>query len=256
MLSRFDEARAKPTFNASPSITSAVLPKPSLPSFSRSSRVLPSLRSRLSTTTSWPLIALDDSAILRPTARTFVLRLVEKIRARGPWALPPPTKIGARRSPWRAVPPPFWRPNFLPVRLTSLRSRAARAGARRLVSCQVTTRWRMSARGSTPKIESSRVMSPPDFASRLWTLTFILAVLAFVGRLLVGSRGFALGRLAGLAGLGFGLDLAVERTAGFLLGGDRRDLVVARKRRDFVDRGVVDQAGSRSLGFDRLVLAD
>src|SRR5215213_8281013 len=61
----------------------------------RSSRVLPSLRSRLSTTTSWPLIAFDDSAILRPSARTFLLRLDEKIRARGPWALPPPTKIGA-----------------------------------------------------------------------------------------------------------------------------------------------------------------
>src|SRR5687768_16437727 len=200
-------------------------------------------------TTSWPLIAFDDSAILRPSARTFLLRLDEKMRARGPWALPPPTKIGARRSPWRAVPPPFWRPNFLPVRATSLRSRAARAGPRRLVSCQVTTRCRMSARGSTPKIASSRLMSPPDFASRLWTLTFILAFLAVVvgrsGLVALGLVGFLIvGGLRGVRGVGFGgrVGLRFGRCASFLLGGDRGDFVVARERRDFMDRGVVDQA--------------
>src|SRR4051794_28922118 len=159
-------------------------------------------------------------------------------------------KIGALRSPWRAVPPPFWRPYFLPVRLTSLRSRAARAGARRLMSCQVTTRCRISARGSTAKISSLSSMSPPAFASRLCTLTFILAFLAFVG---VGSRLDAVLGRAGLfifcdlrcvGGVSFGGlgGLRLGCGAGFLLGGDRGDFLVARQRRNLVDRGFVHQA--------------
>src|SRR6185295_15885451 len=240
MLSRFDEARAKPTLSASPSITSAVLPKPSFVSCALSVLVLPFSTSRLSRTTRLPSFAFDDSAIFRPRARTFLLRLDVKSRTRGPCALPPPTKIGALRSPWRAVPPPFWRPNFLPVRLTSLRSRAARAGARRLISCQVTTRWRMSARGSTAKISSLSSMSPPLPASRVCTLTFILAFLALVGRgLRLVRRSFR----CFVFGSSFGRSLGCS--ASFLLGGDRRDFLVARQRRDLMDRGVVDQASGR-----------
>src|SRR6478672_12844506 len=265
MLNRLELARAKPTLSASPSITSAVLPKPSLPSRSLSALVLPSLRSRLSSTTSWPFLAFADSAILKPSVRTFLLRLDVNTRARGPWALPPPMKIGARRSPWRAVPPPFWRPNFLPVRATSLRSRAARAGARRLTSCQVTTRCRISARGSTAKISSLSSMSPPALASRVCTLTFILAFLAFVG---VGGRlhavlsrlGFfifcGLGRSGGFS-LGSRLGFRLSGSAGFLLAGDRRDFLVARERRDLVDRRVVDQAGGRDFElFDLAAFED
>src|SRR4051812_16525954 len=149
-------------------------------------------------------------------------------------------KIGALRSPWRAVPPPFCRPYFLPVRATSLRSRAARAGARRLVSCQVTTRWRMSARGSTPKISSLSSRSPPLRASRVCTLTFILAFLALVGRAL-GLRLF--GRSVGHSspGRALGSSLAVGGAAGALLGGDRGASLVAGERRDFMARGLIDQ---------------
>src|SRR4051795_3420489 len=147
-------------------------------------------------------------------------------------------KIGALRSPWRAVPPPFWRPNFLPVRATSLRSRAARAGARRLTSCQVTTRWRMSARGSTAKISSLSSMSPPVLASRVCTLTFILAFLALVS---LGLRPIRLSFLTGsLCCRGF--DVSRGGSAGFLLGCNCRDFFVARQRRDLVDRGFVHQA--------------
>src|SRR5690348_6986194 len=149
-------------------------------------------------------------------------------------------KIGARRSPWRAVPPPFWRPNFLPVRATSLRSRAARAGARRLTSCQVTTRWRMSARGSTAKISSLSSMSPPLPASRVCTLTFILAFLALVVR--AGLRSLLARR--SVRGL-----IRVRGRAGFLLGGDRGDFLVARQRRDFVHRSLIDQTGLRHFQF-------
>src|SRR5215210_5202813 len=265
MLSRFEEARAKPTFSASPSITSAVLPKPSLPNCAFSVLVLPSATSRLSMIRRLPSLAFDDSAILRPSWRTFLLRLEVNTRARWPCALPPPMKIGARRSPWRAVPPPFCLPNFFPVRLTSLRSRAARAGARRLISCQVTTRCRMSARGSTPKMSSLSSMSPPLPASRVCTLTFILAFLAFVG---VGSRLDAVLGRAGLfifCGLGrvgrfsFGGlgSFGRGRCAGVLLGGDGGDFLVARKRRNLVNRGVIDQASGRDFRLvHRLHLLD
>src|SRR5256885_1862765 len=113
----------------------------------------------------------------------------------------------------------------------------------------------MSARGSTPKMSSLSSMSPPALASRVWTLTFILAFLALV------SLGLGLVRLSFLNGflgsrdLGFRFDLAVERATGFLLGGDRGDFLVARQRRDLMDRGVVDQAGGRNLdliGLQRL----
>src|SRR3954451_13493475 len=151
-------------------------------------------------------------------------------------------KIGARRSPWRAVPPPFCLPNFLPVRATSERSRAARAVPRRFSSCQVTTRWRMSARGSTPKMSSLSSMSPPLPASRVCTLTFILAFLAFVG---VGGRLDAVLRRAGLFvfcslgridGFNFGRlgGFGFRSRAGLLLSRDRRDFGIAWQRRDLV----------------------
>src|SRR5690348_10943829 len=103
------------------------------------------------------------------------------------------------------------------------------------MSCHVTTRCRMSARGSTPKISSLSSMSPPLPASRVCTLTFILAFLAFVGiggrlRTVLCRLGFfivcGLGRVGGISFggcLGFGL----SGSAGFLLGGDRRDFLVA-----------------------------
>src|SRR6185369_3015371 len=108
----------------------------------------------------------------------------------------------------------------------------------------------MSARGSTAKISSLSSMSPPALASRVCTLTFILVFLALVGRTLVlglglfrrGFRCFLCGR-----SLGFSLDFAVERPACFLLGGDCGDFLVARKRRNLVNRGVVDQARLRDV---------
>src|SRR3954470_7243748 len=113
----------------------------------------------------------------------------------------------------------------------------------------------MSARGSTAKISSLSSMSPPVLASRVCTLTFILAFLAFVG---VGSRlGAVLGRaglfvLCGLGrvgGFSFGRlgRLNLGCGTGFLLGGDRGDFLVARPRRDLMDRGIVIQAGGGNL---------
>src|SRR5436190_24143222 len=122
----------------------------------------------------------------------------------------------------------------------------------------------MSARGSTPKISSFSSMSPPLPASRVCTLTFILAFLAFVG---VGNRLCAVLGRAGLfvfcglgrvGGFSFGCcgGFDFRGRAGFLLGGDRRDFLVARQRRNFVDRGIVDQAGRRNLGLFGLAFFD
>src|SRR5689334_13549812 len=115
----------------------------------------------------------------------------------------------------------------------------------------------MSARGSTPKISSLSSMSPPLPASRVCTLTFILAFLAFVGirgrlRAVLGRLGLfivcGLGRI-GCVSFGCSLGFGLSGRTGFLLGGDRRDFLVARERRDLVDCGIVDQAGRRQLGF-------
>src|SRR3982750_924944 len=91
----------------------------------------------------------------------------------------------------------------------------------------------MSARGSTAKISSLSSMSPPALASRVCTLTFILAFLALV------SLGLGLVRLSFLNGV----------LGSFLLRGNRRDFLVARKRRDLVDRGFVDQARLGHVDF-------
>ena len=94
-------------------------------------------------------------------------------------------------------------------------------------------------------------MSPPCLGVEGLNLDLHrLAFLAFVG---VGSRLDAVLGRAGLfivcglgrvGGFSFGClgGLRLGGSAGFLLGGDRRDFLVARQRRDFVDRGVVDQA--------------
>src|SRR6187551_1129689 len=107
----------------------------------------------------------------------------------------------------------------------------------------------MSARGSTPKTSSLSSMSPPALASRVCTLTFILAFLAFVGvgrglRVVLGRLGFfiffALGHLCGIS-LGSSLGLCLGGGAGLLLGRDRSDLGIARQRRNLVDRTFVDE---------------
>src|SRR6202000_831763 len=46
-------------------------------------------------------------------ARTFLVSDGLKSRTRGPWALPPPMKIGARRAPWAAVAAAFLPAIFL-----------------------------------------------------------------------------------------------------------------------------------------------
>src|SRR5690242_16678324 len=115
----------------------------------------------------------------------------------------------------------------------------------------------MSARGSTEKISSLSSMSPPALASRVCTLTFILAFLAFVGvrgrlRAVLSRLGlFIFCGLCRVGGISFSSSLGFRLggRAGFLLGGDRRDFLVARQRRDLMDRGLIDQAGLGQFGL-------
>src|SRR5690242_12377733 len=123
----------------------------------------------------------------------------------------------------------------------------------------------MSARGSTAKISSLSSMSPPALAEpesdRVCTLTFILAFLAFVGvrgrlHAVLSRLGFfifcALRRVGGIS-FGSSLRFRIGGSAGFLLCGDRSDFLVARERRHFVHRTLVDQARrSMLLLLDRL----
>src|ERR1051325_10509284 len=120
----------------------------------------------------------------------------------------------------------------------------------------------MSARGSTAKISSLSSMSLPPLApSRVCTLTFILAFLAFVGiggrlRAVLSRLGFFIFfglRRVGSFSLGRRPRVRGSGSTGFLLGRNCRDFLVARERRDLMDRGVVDQAGGRD--FELLDLA-
>src|SRR5690242_4357842 len=103
----------------------------------------------------------------------------------------------------------------------------------------------MSARGSTAKISSLSSMSPPALASRVCTLTFILAFLALVGFGLRLVRLSFLNCFLGSRCLGLGLG----GRASFLFGGDRRDFLVARKRWDLMDRSLVDEARLGDVDF-------
>src|SRR5215470_2647734 len=77
-----------------------------------------------------PSLALAESACLRASARTFLGKPISWLRGVGPKARPPPRKMLTRAEPWRALPVPFWRYIFLPVRLISARFLTAWVPAR------------------------------------------------------------------------------------------------------------------------------
>src|SRR5690349_12009879 len=118
-------------------------------------------------------LALAESACFRPRARTFFGRSCAWLRTTGPKARPPPRNCGADWAPWRAPPVPFCLYIFFLVRLISDRPRVLWVPAWRLASCQRTTRWRMSARGSSPKISSERSREPASAPSSVVMLSFI-----------------------------------------------------------------------------------
>src|SRR6185437_5779750 len=81
---------------------------------------------------------------------------------------------GERSEPWRARPVPFCAQGFLVVPAISLTPLVLCVPARRLASCQLMTRARMSRRTiGSPKTSSARSISPASLFSRLVTLSFI-----------------------------------------------------------------------------------
>src|SRR5690242_4937427 len=86
----------------------------------------------------------------------------------------PPRNCGERSEPWRARPVPFCAQGFLVVPAISLTPLVLCVPARRLASCQLMTRARMSRRTTgSPKTSSARSISPASLFSRLVTLSFI-----------------------------------------------------------------------------------
>src|SRR5215471_16676646 len=180
MLGRLRAARRKPASISAPSMISA-LSSPSLEKLALSALVLPPSTAALSITTMPPSLALAESACLSASARTFLGRSIAWLRTTGPNERPPPRNRLARADPWRAPPVPFWAYIFLPVRHTSARFCTAWVPARRLASCQVTQRCRMSARGSRPKIASDRLTEPACLPSSV-------VILSSISRPLFGRR--------------------------------------------------------------------
>src|SRR5690348_10507880 len=90
----------------------------------------------------------------------------------------PPRNCGERSEPWRARPEPFCAQGFLVVPWISLTPLVLCVPARRLASCQLTIRARMSRRTSgRPKISSASSMLPTSLLSRLVILSFISTAL-------------------------------------------------------------------------------
>src|SRR6185437_3368862 len=86
----------------------------------------------------------------------------------------PPRNCGERSEPWRARPVPFCAQGFLVVPEISPTCLVLCVPARRLASCQLMTRARISRRTTgNPKTSSARSISPDSLFSRLVTFSFI-----------------------------------------------------------------------------------
>src|SRR5262249_11556790 len=194
MLGMLRAACRKFALTSAPSMISALL----RPSFSKRSRrplVLPASIAAWSSTMMPPSLALAESAWRKASARTFFGRSMAWLRTTGPNERPPPRNRLTRAEPCRALPVPFWRYIFLPVRQISARFLTLWVPRWRLASCQLTQRWIRSARGSRPKIASDSSTEPAALPSRVVTCSSMSRSLS--GRRL--RRRLALGRRSGPA---------------------------------------------------------
>src|SRR5262245_21395330 len=170
MLGMLRAACRKLALTSAPSMISALL----RPSFSKRSRrplVLPASIAAWSSTMMPPSLALAESAWRKASARTFLGRSMAWLRTTGPNERPPPRNRLTRAEPCRALPVPFWRYIFLPVRQISARFLTLWVPRWRLASCQLTQRWIRSVRGSRPKIASDSSTEPAALPSRIVTFS-------------------------------------------------------------------------------------
>src|SRR5256885_5217329 len=162
--------------------------QPSFLNWAPSPLVLASFTCASSITTSLPSACFAERALLRPSRRTFFWRSKPWSRTTGPKITAPPRNCGERRLPARARPVPFWRQGFLVVPWMSLTPLVLWVPARRLASCQLTTRARMSRRTGAPNTASASSISPTLLLSRFLTETFI-SLASSLGGLGRGFRG-------------------------------------------------------------------
>src|SRR5271170_4004860 len=148
--------------------------QPSVASRARNALVLASSDRAASMIASLPSPCFADSAVLSPSRRTFFCRSKAWLRTTGPKIRAPPRNCGERRLPWRAWPVPFWLYGFLVVPLMSEMPLVLWVPARRLASCQSTTRASMSMRGASPNTSSARSIVPTSSALRFLTLICML----------------------------------------------------------------------------------
>src|SRR5229473_3514414 len=165
-------ARAKFSSTVGPSMISTE-PQPSLSRRLTSAAVFASASFAVSSTISLPSACLAESAVLSARRRTFFCSENSWLRTTGPKITAPPRNCGERRLPWRARPVPFWRHGFLVVPWTSLMPLVLCVPARRLASCQLTMRARMSRRTGRPNTASARSMLPTSLLSRLVMASFM-----------------------------------------------------------------------------------
>src|SRR5258708_3329225 len=156
--------------------------QPNLARRAPSSLVFASSTCAVSRTMSLPSACFADSAVLRARRRTFFCRPKAWLRTTGPKIRARPRNCGERRVPWRARPPPFCLNGFLVVPWMSLMPLALWVPARRLASCQLTMRARMSGRTATPKTSSLSSISPASWLSRFFIVSFMLLGLRPSGR--------------------------------------------------------------------------
>src|SRR5229473_1600718 len=164
--------RAKFSSTVGPSMISTE-PQPSLSRRLTSAAVFASASFAVSSTISLPSACLAESAVLSARRRTFFCSENSWLRTTGPKITAPPRNCGERRLPWRARPVPFWRHGFLVVPWTSLMPLVLCVPARRLASCQLTMRARMSRRTGRPNTASARSMLPTSLLSRLVMASFM-----------------------------------------------------------------------------------
>src|SRR5215510_14976791 len=201
MLGMLRAARRKFASTSAPSIISALV-RPSFAKLCCSAPVLPSASEALSSTMMPPSLALAESACLSASTRTRFGRSMAWLRGVGPNERPPPRNRFTRAEPWRALPVPFCRYIFFPVRLISARFLTSWVPRWRLASCQRTQRCRMSGRGSRPKIASGRSTEPDALPSSDMIFSSMSRTLLLGGLGLgLASRRRSVGQ-AELAGLG------------------------------------------------------
>src|SRR5688572_367298 len=165
-------ALANCSFTSGPSMTRTEA-QPSFLNWAASSLVLP-LAEVSPHTTSLPSLCLALRAFFSASLRTFFGRSCAWLRTTGPKMVAPPRNCGERSEPWRALPVPFWAYGFLVVPEMSPISLVLWLPDRRLASCQLTARARMSLRTVRPKISANTAssISTSPTALLLMSVTF------------------------------------------------------------------------------------